>query len=973
MRLPAVMRNKFSYTLTLVFLRLYPSPVPDFLRPFLAILASPSSNAQSTLLTLHLLSEIAAEIHDPLLKSSRAYTVERTNRDAAVRDGLRAQGDAKAVVDGLLNVVQRGLAAATSGGGAADEAADWALRTLAAWAPWVDITVSITPESLELYKQLASGANVRYSNSALSVYATLLSKGTKTSAEKLQVLQVLNVMAFVGALEERTRTGGGKSASSSVSTDQEQQRKALARVLSAQGVEAFKIAEDDAADPSIRSTAERLFYETLPIMLRFLEDLNDEVSLCVAPLLSDIMRMYKKAKKQDERGFSLPEDRRRFFATLLETQVKKLQWPVSLAWTLNGEDDEDETDPDELEAFMNMRARLRSDIDSIAYIDPLLFNSIVVGYINDTLSAFQSQGSSAVPWQRAELAVYLIFIYGETQKIGMGKEAFFDVPQDVQAQLRERSREKAEAYRGMKQKAANGQAINGTDLPPPNKTYPRIDYASLPLTPQGDILLKGIQSQILTYPHSAVTLQFLECCARYYEFFKCRRELIQPVLEAFVDTRGIHNEKTSVRHRVFYLFAKFVKDARNSIDASFVLAILNSISDALTVQAVLPESENPEEDLLVKATTGPQPFDNHLYVFEAVASLVSLVKAEDEQVSFLQAVMNPLISGIEDSLRRMGMASSTLNPLDVLQMHHLILAIGALARGFPDAPEHMVEGQPPIAWHAPFQQGIEAILKALEFLKSFKCIRDAARSAFSGIIAAMGVRVISYIPPLVVHMVGEFDGRELVEFFGFLGMLSHKLKTAISSIMDELLPLLFDRTYLLLASVPSGTDEAIMLADVKKGYTTFLATLFTEGLQDTLISDRNKPRFETWLTSVITLIQDDSDKARQKAAVLLLNRTIPVWASDPSVAHGPSVFLNDHAARNGQGKPSKADAGSSNGSSTPTVTEGLPGYKQIVYDQVVPALLAVIMKPSFSLKDGQSQLVSTRRDVRTNDFALTLF
>lgn len=972
------MRNKFSYTLTLVFLRLYPSPVSDFLRPFLSILSSPSSNSQSTLLTLHLLSEIAAEIHDPLLKSSRAYTVERTNRDAAVRDGLRAQGDAKAVVDGLLSVVQRGLAAAatsstsSSAGSEADESVDWALRTLAAWAPWVDITVSITPESLNVYKRLASGPNVRYSNSALSIYATLLSKGTKTSAEKLQVLQVLDVMAFVVALEERTRlgSGDGKAGGSSSTVgaggvagydrtnDEEQQRKALARVLSAQGVEAFKIAEDDGADPSMRSTAERLFYETLPVMVRFLEDPYDEVSLCVAPLLSDIMRMYKKAKKQDERGFSLPEDRRRFFATLLETQVKKLQWPEGLAWTLNGEDDEDETDPDELEAFMNMRARLRSDIDSIAYIDPSLFNSIIVGYITDTLSAFQSQGSSAVPWQRAELAVYLIFIYGETQKIGMGKEAFFDVPQDVQAQLRERSREKAEAYRGMKQKAANGQTIDGTDLPPPNKTYPPIDYASLPLTPQGDILLKGIQSQILTYPHSAVTLQFLECCARYYEFFRCRRELIQPVLEAFVDTRGIHNEKTSVRHRVFYLFAKFVKDARNSIDSSFVLAILNSISDALTVQAQLPESENPDEDLLVKATTGPQPFDNHLYVFEAVASLVSLVKVESEQVSFLQAVMNPLIRGIEESLQRLGMSSTAPNPLDVLQMHHLILAIGSLARGFPDAPEHVVEGQPPVAWHAPFQQGIEAILKALEFLKSYRCIRDAARAAFSGIIAAMGVRVIQYIPPLVVHMVGEFDGRELVEFFGFLGMLSHKLKTAISSIMDELLPLLLDRTYLLLASTPSGTDEAIMLSDVKKSYTTFLATLFTEGLQDVLISDRNKPHFETWLASVITLVQDDSDKARQKAAVLLLNRTIPVWASDPSAAHGPSVFLNDHAARNGQGKPSKGEAGSSNGSSTPTVTEGLPGYKQIVYDQVVPAFLAVIMKPSFSLKDGQSQLVS---------------
>lgn len=999
------MRNKVAYTLTLVFLRLYPDSVPEFLQPFLSFLEvgaegalsqsqsqslsngqsqdqqsqssqqpQSQSRTQAMLLTLHLLVEIAAEIHDPLLKSSRAYTAERNNRDGMVRDGLRNSGDAKAVIDRLLGIVHRGLSLGGSAsnetgigaGPGMEEAVDWSLKALAAWAPWVDITVSITPNSLELYKQLvtrsaaspnasaspsspSSSSNLKHSNAALSIYATLLSKGTKTSAEKLQIIQVLDVMSFVIPMEEHSRLS---RAGYDRTNEEEQQRKNLARVLSAQGVESFKIAEDENADPSHRATAEALFYETLPVMLRFLEDTHDEVSLCVAPLLTDIMRMYKKNKKANESQFRLPPDKAQFFATLLETQVKKLQWPEGVAWTLSGEDEEDETDQEELEAFLDMRKRLRSDIDSIAYIDPDLFNSIVIGYISDTLNAYQSQGSAAVPWQRAELAVYLIFIYGETQKVGMGKEAFFNVPQDIQIQLREKSRERAEAFKTMKQKAVNGQPMDGSEG---FKNYPQIDYSTLPLTAQGEILLKGIQSQILTYPHSAVTLQFLECCARYYEFFKCRRELIQPVLEAFVDARGIHNPKASVRHRVFYLFAKFVKDARNSIDSSFVLAILNSISDALPIQAVLPETDNPDEDLLVKATTGPQPFDNHLYVFEAVGSLVALVKVDTEQVSFLQAVMNPLVTGIQETLQRM--AASSVTPLDVLQCHHLILAIGALAKGFPDAPEHIYEGSPAPLWHASFQQGIEAIIKALDYLKGYTCIRDAARLSFSGIIAALGVKVIQYIPLLVVHMVGEFDGRELVEFFGFLGMLSHKLKSAISSIMEELLPLLLQRTYIFLGATPTGTDDAIMLSEVKKSYTTFCSTLLTEGLQDILISERNKPQFEPWLHSVLSLVQDDSDKARQKGAILVINRTIPVWASDPAATHGPSIFLNDAAARNGVGK--KADSTSTNGSSTPVASQALVGYEQIVYSQVVPAFFETIMKPEFSLRDGQSQLVSS--------------
>lgn len=141
-----VLRNKFCYTLTLVFLRLYPSPSPDFLKPFLSFLDIPTSSAQAntlqtTLLTLHLLCEIASEVHDPLLKSARSFAGDRNKRDGMVRDSLRATGDTEAVIKGTLALVEKGMN--ITGQPMFEEAVEWSLKTLAAWARKYILAVDI--------------------------------------------------------------------------------------------------------------------------------------------------------------------------------------------------------------------------------------------------------------------------------------------------------------------------------------------------------------------------------------------------------------------------------------------------------------------------------------------------------------------------------------------------------------------------------------------------------------------------------------------------------------------------------------------------------------------------------------------------------------------------------------------------------------------------------------------------------------
>ncbi len=115
-----------------------------------------------------------------------------------------------------------------------------------------------------------------------------------------------------------------------------------------------------------------------------------------------------------------------------------MQWRQDATWGMGGDVEED-ADPEEVEAFMDMRrvsvvcARdrqvhtslpalplppqiLRSTLDAIAEIDPELFNNKVGGLVMDIYNAIRSNGPSSVSWQQAELAVYMTYVFGETQK-----------------------------------------------------------------------------------------------------------------------------------------------------------------------------------------------------------------------------------------------------------------------------------------------------------------------------------------------------------------------------------------------------------------------------------------------------------------------------------------------------------------------------------------------------------------------------
>ena len=157
----------------------------------------------------------------------------------------------------------------------------------------------------------------------------------------------------------------------------------------------------------------------------------------------------------------------------------------------------------------------------------------------------------------------------------------------------------------------------------------------------------------------------------------------------------------------------------------------------MVVQAELPEIESSDEDLgfpsqpdiLFAAVNEPNVFDSQIYLFEAAGTLVSLTfQTPDQQAALLQSLTKPLIDEMERALRT-PMNNGPRDVLPVLQVHHYIMALGSISKGFVDFPNPV-----PSDWILPplavFEQAAQAIIVSLDAMNRYKVVREAVSHGF---------------------------------------------------------------------------------------------------------------------------------------------------------------------------------------------------------------------------------------------------
>jgi len=175
---------------------------------------------------------------------------------------------------------------------------------------------------------------------------------------------------------------------------------------------------------------------------------------------------------------------------------------------------------------------------------------------------------------------------------------------------------------------------------------------------------------------------------------------------------------------VFYLFHRFIKDCKNDIHADLALTLIERTRDLLSIQVEIPEPEDEtQQDILSEAVNSSGFFDSQLYLFETMGILLSvLCKTSEQHAPVLLSLVKPLLDDLSDSFQ--AATEETRDVRSILKVHHIIMALGNIAKGFPDFPSPVVQRSslPPLEL---FGQIAQAILVCLEAMNTFKIVRDA--------------------------------------------------------------------------------------------------------------------------------------------------------------------------------------------------------------------------------------------------------
>lgn len=421
----------------------------------------------------------------------------------------------------------------------------------------------------------------------------------------------------------------------------------------------------------------------------------------------------------------------------------------------------------------------------------------------------------------------------------------------------------------------------------------------------------------------------MEICVRYSSFFEHHADSIPQVLEHFV--RFVHSDHVKIKTRSWYLFYRFVKHLRNQL-GNVAQTVIQAVADLLTIKAEVPE-DNGEDDMSSDENdqSADAIFTSQLYLFEAIGCVASTSSVSVEnRMMYARMLVGPLISDLEQHIP----IAKSGDERGIVQVHHIIMALGTLAKGFCDwTPGNTAGGPPPAELSEEFSAAGEATLVALEALKQSMLIRTGARFAFSRMLGVLGSRILQKLPRWIDGLLSQTSTRdEMATFLRLLDQVVFGFKAEIYDILDQLLTPLLQRVFTGLSEPTTGTDDEIQLAELKLQYLNFILVILNNDLASVLVSASNQQIFDTLLTTLEHFARDASDYPTARLALATLTKMTLVWG-------GPDLTIPT----------------SPNNPQVPAPT--VPGFDTFIIQRFSPLSWAILSSSTFSPKDAQARSV----------------
>ncbi|KAK3989511.1 armadillo-type protein [Cladorrhinum sp. PSN332] len=575
---------------------------------------------------------------------------------------------------------------------------------------------------------------------------------------------------------------------------------------------------------------------------------------------------------------TLPTAYSNMLPPILNAIVSKMRYDDTSNW---GEEDE-QTDEAE---FVELRKRLQILQKSVAAVNENLCIEYLSNLVANMFSALEQQGSG-MDWRDLDLALHEMYLFGELALPNMGLAA---------------------------------------------KSQPN------PIAAErlAAMMSKMVESGIADYQHPAIQLQYMEICVRYTSFFESQQHYIPRALESFV--KLVHHQHVRVRTRSWYLFVRFVKTLRAQV-GNIAKTIIDSISDLLPIKAEVPSSETDDDMSSDESDHSANAvFIHQLHLFEAIGYIsTTSATPEADQALYAHVVMEPLFSDMSVHLERAKAGDAQA----ILQVHHIVMALGSLAKGFadPHPSQGKTRSQPSQGISTEFSRASEAILIALNQLNTSDEIRSACRTAFSLLLAVLGSAVLPQLPQWIEGLLSRSSSKdEMAMFLRVLEQVVYEFKGEIHNILDVLLTPLLQRVFAGLSEPINGTDDEIQLQELRREYVSFVQVIFVNDLGGVLVTESNQGVFQSLVQSIFEVAKNLSHGNLQPSRIAfnVLTRMILLWGGPDIVKPGENPVVIASAP-------------------APTI----PGFDQFMIDQFHGVCWAVMQDANFKPNsDAQSRQI----------------
>ncbi|KAL4789997.1 Exportin-T [Aspergillus venezuelensis] len=749
---------------------------------------------------------------------------------------------------------------------------EMSLKAVGSWVSWIDIGLVVNRTMLDLlFQQLGRAQKEDLRDGEEKVRDAAVDVFTEIIGKKMKPEDKIDMIAFLNLdnVVAQISSSPPLYANRFTSKYDTDLAETVAKLVNTTVADIVRALEQDTASAPCKEKANGLLQVFLPHILRYFSDEYDEVCSTVIPCVSDLLSYLRKIAKGSP---AIAAQHSSILLPILKAVISKMRYDETASWG----DEDDQTDEAE---FQELRKRLGTLQQIIASVDEGLYMGAVSEVVATTFENLRQSGSQ-LDWRDLDLALHEMFLFGET------------------------ATKSGSLY-------AKGQ--------PNNPSAERLV----------EMMQRMVESDIRSFTHPATQLQYMEICVRYSSFFQHHTHFIPGVLESFLQLA--HHPLKKVKTRAWYLFQRLVKQLRAYI-GNVAQTVVEALSDLLVIHAELPSESSDGDDMSSEdhENSPDAVFNSQLYLFEAVGIICSTPNiTADKQVLYAQSALAPVFADMETNL---GPAKSG-DEKALLQIHHDIMALGTLARGFSDWQPGSTSTQLPAAEvQEAFNQVSEATLVALESLKSSFNVRTASRFAFSRLIGVLGSRILPQLPRWIDGLLTQTSSRdEMALFLRLLDQVIFGFKGEIYNILDALLTPFLQRVFSGIADPTTGTDDEIHLAELKREYLNFLLAVLNNDLGAVIISERNQPMFDTVITTIEHFAKDVEDYTTAKMAFSVLVRMGSSWG-------GPDI----------------APAAASNGAANAVA---LPGFGQFMITRFSPLCWALPATPTFNSKDAQAKQV----------------